>query len=117
MARTSGKTSWLEKESHANETLYWLRHHGGGNEVALRRDNLKAYRKNLGAWKVFDVTTDIGESHDIASSNAEILTRLIADGLAWSKTLLDPQWHDTENGLKSWIENKMPRYKETFSNR
>ncbi|TWU51622.1 sulfatase-like hydrolase/transferase [Rubripirellula reticaptiva] len=116
-----GKDIWQNflagKDSHENETMYWLRHHGGGNEVSLRRGNLKAYRKNFAVWKVFDMSTDIGELDNVASSHKAVLSSMIDDGLEWSKTHRDPQWHDTENGLNSWIENKMPRYDETFKMR
>ena len=67
--------------------------------MAIRRGNLKAYRKNFGAWKVFDVTTDVDESENVASANEDRLSVLIGDGLNWSKTHKNPQWHDTQNGL------------------
>jgi arylsulfatase A-like enzyme len=113
-----GKNVWPSlmsgKNAHGTETMYWLRHHGVGNEVALRRGNLKAYRKNFGFWKIFDVATDPDESDDLASQHRATIERLVADGLKWSQTNLDPQWHDTKKSLDSWIENKMPKYPETF---
>ena len=39
------------------------------------------------------------------------------DGLNWSKTLHDPQWHDTQAGKESWEKNGMPKYEKTFSRR
>jgi hypothetical protein len=39
---------------------------------------------------------------------------LISDGLGWSKTHQAPRWHDTAAGLKSWVENGMPKYEKTF---
>lgn len=113
-----GRDIWTDllagNDAHADDTMYWLRHHGGGNEVAVRRGNLKAYRKNFADWKVFDVTNDLDESDNIASSHKAELSRLIEDGRRWSTTHKAPQWHDTENGRKSWIENTMPKYKKTF---
>tara|TARA_R110002049_G_scaffold2750_4_gene21916 strand:+ start:62608 stop:64143 length:1536 start_codon:yes stop_codon:yes gene_type:complete len=116
-----GKDIWDDflagKNPHRDDTMYWLRHHGAGNEVAIRQGNLKAYRKNFAVWKVFDVATDVDESDDLAKANAETLDALIADGLSWSKTHRDPQWHDTQAGLESWIENEMPQYEKTFRRR
>lgn len=116
-----GKDIWQDflagKNPHPDEPLFWLRHHGGGNEVAVRRGNLKAYRKQSGAWKVFDVSTDFDESEDLAKANADVLGELINDGLEWSRTLQEPQWHDTAAGLKSWNENGMPKWEETFRSR
>ncbi len=116
-----GRDIWKDflagKAPHSNEPMFWLRHHGGGNEVSIRRGNLKAYRKQFGAWKVYDVTKDFGEAKDVANQSSQQLDTLIADGLAWSKTHQDPQWHDTANGLKSWREKKMPQYPRTFQRR
>jgi arylsulfatase B len=102
------------RDPNPNEPMFWLRHHGVGNEVAVRRGKYKAYRKNFGAWRVFDVTTDFSESHDLAKQHAERLSILIKDGLDWSETLQEPPWHDTKAGQESWRENKMPRFEETF---
>ena len=113
-----GKNIWPDflagKDPHPAEPMFWLRHHGTGNEVAVRRGNLKAYRKNFGPWKVYDVATDPTESKNLAKANAELLAILIADGLAWSKTHQEPQWHDTKTGMVTWEKCGMPKYKKTF---
>lgn len=119
--KLDGKDIWAHllagRNPHQGETLFWLRHHGGGNEVAIRNGNLKAYRKNFGKWQVFDVQADVSESADVANGNTDFLKRRIADGAAWAKTHKEPQWHDTEAGLKSWIENQMPKHDSTFQAR
>jgi len=119
--KLDGQDIWNDlltgRDPHANEPMFWLRHHGVGNEVAVRRGNLKAYRKNFGKWKVFDVTKDVGEVRDIAKDSSKQLNTLIADGLAWSKKHQTPQWHDTKNGLISWRQKKMPQYPRTFQRR
>lgn len=119
--KLDGKNIWDDfmagKNPRAEEPLYWLRHHGGGNEVAILQGNLKAYRKQFGAWNVFDVSTDVGESKDIAESNQKALQTMIANGLEWSKTHIPPRWHDTQAGLDSWNEKNMPQYERTFQMR
>lgn len=119
--KLDGKDIWSAVQAgrnpHPDEIMHWLRHHGVGNEVALRRGDLKAYRKNFARWKVFDVTRDPGETNDLAGKSSELLDSLVADGLAWSKTLQAPQWHDTKAGLTSWRKNQMPKYPETFQRR
>ncbi len=116
-----GKDIWadvaLGNNPHAEESIFWLRHHGGGNEVAIRRGNLKAYRKNFGKWQVFDVAEDVSESSDLAKSEQIFLGQQVSAGAAWAKTHTAPQWHDTQASLNSWIENSMPRYEETFKMR
>ncbi|MDF1814014.1 MAG: sulfatase-like hydrolase/transferase [Verrucomicrobiales bacterium] len=114
-----GKDIWQDflagKNPHADDTMFWLRHHGGINETAIRRGNVKAYRKGFSHWKAFDVVNDVAESENIANQNEEILKSMIEAGLEWSKTHKDPQWHDTQNGLDSWTKNQMPKYPETFT--
>lgn len=116
-----GKDIWadiLEKRNPRPEKpMFWLRHHGGGNEVAIRMGNLKAYRKQFGAWKVFDVTRDIGEETNLAASHREVLATMVARGKTWSKGAIDPQWHDNGNSRESWIRNGMPKYERTFEMR
>ncbi len=113
-----GKNIWDDlqagRDPHEQETIFWLRHHGGGNEVAIRNGDLKAYRKNGGKWKVFDVTQNPGETDDVAKQNPEFLNSRIQEGAEWATTHQDPQWHDTANGLQSWIKNQMPKYDSTF---
>ncbi|MCA9053372.1 MAG: sulfatase-like hydrolase/transferase, partial [Planctomycetaceae bacterium] len=113
-----GRNIWADlqagRDPHADDTIFWLRHHGVGNEVAIRRGSLKAYRKNFGKWQVFDVASDVGESTDVSRSNTAFLSDRIAEGATWAQTHLEPQWHDTEASLQTWIKNKMPKYDETF---
>ncbi len=116
--KLDGKYIWTDmlagRDPHADDTIFWLRHHGAGNEVAIRYGNLKAYRKNFGKWQVFDVKSDVSESSDVARSNMAFLSERVAEGAAWARTHLEPQWHDTETSLQSWNKNNMPRYDETF---
>ncbi|MDF1659938.1 MAG: sulfatase-like hydrolase/transferase, partial [Verrucomicrobiales bacterium] len=104
-------------DPRGDDPVFWLRHHGVGNEVAIRQGNLKAYRKNFGPWRLYDVTSDFDESEDLAKENAGLLDDLVGKGRKWSETLQSPQWHDTAAGLKSWNENGMPKFEETFSRR
>ncbi|KLU01925.1 N-acetylgalactosamine 6-sulfate sulfatase (GALNS) [Rhodopirellula islandica] len=113
-----GNDVWQDLTSgnnpHAHDTLFWLRHHGGGNEVAIRNGDWKAYRKQFGKWQVHNVVEDAAESNDLASTNREFLKRRVHEGADWSKTLVSPEWHDTAAGRKSWIENGMPKFEQTF---
>lgn len=115
-----GNDIWTDflagNDPRGDDPVFWLRHHGVGNEVSIRQGNLKAYRKNFGPWRLYDVTTDFDESDDLAKENQE-LEYLIGKGRDWSETLQSPQWHDTATGLKSWNENGMPKFEETFSRR
>lgn len=117
--KLDGKDIWADLQAgrnpHENESLFWLRHHGGGNEVAIRNGDLKAYRKNGGNWSVYDVAHDVGEENDIWKEQVGFLNSRVADGATWASTHKQPQWHDTANGLKAWEKNGMPKYDATFS--
>ncbi|MDF1739654.1 MAG: sulfatase-like hydrolase/transferase [Verrucomicrobiales bacterium] len=116
-----GKDIWKDflagKDPHSDEPIFWLRHHGVGNEISIRQGNLKAYRKNYSAWKVYDMTSDFSESHDLAKENDDMLNALIERGRQWSGTLKEPQWFDTEAGMKIWFKNEMPQYERSFRRR
>ena len=113
-----GKDIWSDLQAgtnpHPEDMLPWLRHHGAGNEVAIRRGDLKAYRKMGGKWQIHNVATDPGEATDLADQHVELLQELIRAGFAWSQTLQEPQWHDTAESLASWLKNQMPKYDVTF---
>lgn len=119
--KLDGMNIWTDllanKNPRPDAPMFWLRHHGGGNEVSIRRGNLKAYKKNFGAWKVFDVTKDPGEKTDLAKPHSDQLNSLVEDGLIWSKSHQEPQWHDTAKGLQTWKEKNMPQYERTFQRR
>lgn len=116
--KLDGRNIWSDFQTgsnpHKDETMFWLRHHGSGDEVAIRNGNKKAYRKNGGKWQVFDVVNDVGEANNIAKENGDFVTSRLADGVAWAKTIIAPQWHDTKTALKTWRANNMPKFDETF---
>ena len=60
-----------------HEYLYWEFHEGKGSKQAVRSGHWKAVR-NLPSQPVelYDLDRDIGEVHDIASENPEIVARL-----------------------------------------
>ncbi len=116
--KLDGKDVWddftNDRDAHSGETHFWLRHHGSGNEVAVRKGNLKAYRKNGGKWLVFDVASDLDESDNLASQQTSFLREAVSEGKKWSETLLVPQWHDTQAAIDQWNNNGMPKFESTF---
>ncbi|MDF1823639.1 MAG: sulfatase-like hydrolase/transferase [Verrucomicrobiales bacterium] len=116
-----GKDIWNDllngQNPRGDEPVFWLRHHGVGNEVSIRQGNLKAYRKIFGAWRIYDLSADLTETTDLAGENLELLDYLLGKGYEWSQNLIDPQWHDTAAGKKNWEEKGMPNWKKTFSRR
>jgi len=61
---------WGDQEAHPY--LFW----GGGRSTAVRMGKWKGVRSRKGAWKLYDLNADIGESKDVASENPEIVKRI-----------------------------------------
>ena len=62
---------------------------------------------------MYDVVADAGETLDDAAGQQAFLERVISDGAARAAAWIDPQWHDTEAGLRAWHDNAMPKYLQT----
>lgn len=115
----SGVDIWDEilanQDAHTNDTVFWVRHNAGANNVGMRNGRYKANRLNNGAWKLYDIVDDISEINDIASGNGAIINNMLVDGNNWKTNGVDPLWHDTEIGYTNWVVNGMPNYDESFS--
>jgi arylsulfatase A-like enzyme len=69
-----------KKNQKEHGCLYWEFHEQGG-KIGLRMGNWKAVKRNVdktpqGATELYDLSTDIGETNNVASSNPEIVTRM-----------------------------------------
>ena len=63
-----------KQEKH--DYLYWEFHERGLTQ-AIRKDNWKAIRKGMdGPIELYDLSTDIGETTDVAGTNIEIIGRM-----------------------------------------
>lgn len=103
---------------HTKDTVFWVRHNGGANDVGMRLGNFKATRRNNGRWSLYDLESDLSESNDVLSSeNVEILDEMLRQGNRWKEDGVDPLWHDTDAGYLRWNEMKMPNYDKSFSRR
>jgi arylsulfatase A-like enzyme len=68
----------LGKPQKGHEYLYWEFHERKFNQ-AVRMGDFKAVRKGLdGKLKLFDLTTDIGEQHDVAGEHPETVAKIEA---------------------------------------
>ena len=72
--------SLLGKKQKQHEFLYWEFHEQGG-KMAVRMGNWKAIKLNInktpqGETELYDLSVDIGETNNIATSNPEIVKRM-----------------------------------------
>jgi arylsulfatase A len=70
----------LGKKQEQHDYLYWEFHEQGG-KTAVRMGNWKAVKLNInripqGETELYDLSTDIGENDDLASSNTEIVKKM-----------------------------------------
>lgn len=72
--------SLLGKHQKQHEYLYWEFHEQGG-KAAARMGNWKAVKLNIdkapqGETELYDLSTDAGETNNIASSNPEVVKKM-----------------------------------------
>ncbi|HUX58304.1 MAG TPA: arylsulfatase [Bacteroidales bacterium] len=72
--------SLIGKKQKQHEYLYWEFHEQGG-KMAVRMGNWKAVRLNIdktpqGTTELYDLSTDIGETNNVASSNPEVVKKI-----------------------------------------
>jgi arylsulfatase A len=72
--------SLLGKKQKERDYLYWEFHEQGG-KMAVRMDNWKAVKLNIdkvpqGETELYDLSADIGETNNIASSRPDIVKKM-----------------------------------------
>jgi Arylsulfatase A and related enzymes len=67
------------REGH--DTLYWEYNH----DRAARRGNWKIVALPKGEWKLFDLSVDRAEQHDLSQKHPEVLRDLVGRWNAWAK--------------------------------
>ncbi len=78
-----------------HESLFWR----FGPQRAVRRGNWKLVdwrdfteKKNSG-WQLYDLSKDIGEEHDMASSQSQLVAELSKSWAEWDAKNIGPIWH------------------------
>lgn len=97
-----------------SEPFFVMRHRGQGNEIGVRLDKWKLFRRG-NSWKLFDLESDIEENNDLSSSNPDQLDSMIRLTADWSETHIEPKWFDSHQARNVWVENKRPNFERTFS--
>jgi arylsulfatase A-like enzyme len=79
-----------------HKTLYWR----FGTQHAVRQGNFKLLQFEKGPSQLYDLGADLGESHDLAGTQPEIVERLDAAYQAWDSQLVDPLWKRHRMGTR-----------------
>ncbi len=77
-----------EKEGMPHEVLFWR----VGNKFAVRKGKWKLVRPRSGITALFDLSTDIGESKDLARERPEVVEKLLAEYSRWEKDKVEGLW-------------------------
>jgi len=74
-------------------TLYWRRS-GLNGPIALQEGKWKLLARNTSdnTPELYDLSTDIGETQNLASKNPKVLKQLLAKMEAWESELVTPLW-------------------------
>ena len=78
-----------------HDTLAWR----FGPQKAIRQGNWKLVdvrdmeAKTESGWQLYDLSTDIGEQHDLAAAKPELAAKLAKAWDDWNARNMPPQWH------------------------
>ncbi len=78
------------KTSLAQRSLYWRT--GGGQSIAIRKGANKLVRVGKKPTELYDLSTDIAEKNNLATTNTETVATLQKELDAWNATLIAPKW-------------------------
>ncbi|MGH9658779.1 MAG: sulfatase-like hydrolase/transferase [Bryobacteraceae bacterium] len=77
-----------ERRSAPHDALFWR----GGKGRAVRRGKWKLVEFGDDYSRLYDLTTDLGEKHDLAARHPEVARDLRAAWNAWSAQMKAPRW-------------------------
>jgi arylsulfatase A-like enzyme len=72
-----------------HEMLFWR----FGKQSAIRQGNWKLVKLPSQHEQLFDLAADIGERHDLAAQNPDVVKQLDAALRKWDSQLAEPRWH------------------------
>lgn len=72
--------------------LFWRSEDDFGEQSAVRQGNWKVHRDVDGSVALYDLATDIGESHDLADRFPERVAGLLDLHALWEQGMIEPLW-------------------------
>lgn len=88
-----------EKSGAPHSALYWR----FGPQKAIRRGDWKLVdwrdfdKKENSGWQLYNLSQDIGEEHDLASTNTQLVAELNREWSEWDAKNIAPLWHGSPN--------------------
>jgi arylsulfatase A-like enzyme len=116
--KLDGKNIWNDLINGNNprkgEMIFAMRHRSGFSDVGVREDQWKATKAYNGAWKLYDINKDIGETTDLGKQFPEQLKTMVKGAQKWSQGHTEPLWFDPVELSKVWKEKEMAKFPNTF---
>ncbi len=81
-----------------HQSLFWRY----GDRWAVREGNYKLIKYRTDPLQLFDLSADIGEAHDIAAAEPQVVSRLQERWGKWNSELVKPAWGQTNPPVPSW---------------
>ncbi|MEQ1831279.1 MAG: sulfatase-like hydrolase/transferase [Pirellula sp.] len=83
--------SRLDKETLGADTrqLFWRTSNGW---LAVRSNQFKWVKAPQGDAELYDLSSDVSESKDLAKQHPQVVTDLKAQFDAWNKSMIEPKW-------------------------
>ncbi len=84
-----------QKNASPHDALYWR----FGPQKAVRRGAWKLVdwrdfdKKQESGWQLYDLASDAGEQHDLATSQPQLVAELSRDWEQWNAKNIAPLWH------------------------
>jgi hypothetical protein len=76
-------------DSRPHQSLCWR----FGEQWAIRDGDWKLVHFEGFGEKLFDLSKDIGEKHDLSVTRPEVASRMKGKFEAWSAQMMKPRWH------------------------
>lgn len=110
-------TSILSGQPPANmRMIYALRYRDSYCDIGARQGDWKIVRMGAAPWRLYNITKDIGEEHDVSSQFPDRVVQMKTATKKWTKTHVTPLWFYTPEDQQMWQEGILPGYDQAFGN-
>ena len=97
--------------------LFAMRHRDGISDVSVRKNEWKVVRYGgpKQAWKLFNLSNDIGEQRDLSQMYPDRVQAMAREAKAWGLSHVEPMWFDNLNAKRKWENSRDTRFRQTFN--
>lgn len=116
--KLDGKDIWSDlmagTDPHAGEMFLTMSHRHGFTDASGRLGEWKAVKAYQRPWMLYNLTKDIGETHNVGAARPELLSELVAKIQTWADTHEKPLWMYDPKDAEDFKANTKPYFDDTF---